>query len=286
MTKPLPEDLVRALVNDAHSETGEIHAGELPPDFPPSLIPAQSKRVIGGTGGPRGISGVFALPEDADALDIADDLEKRGYRQHALHQEGFQMNTVRTLEKDRMFVSIVALPPAAGERIVKLFVSELLEPAERRPRFHEPLFPSLRPPPGSTSRGGGTRGGGNARHAHHELETGLAPRAVLEHYAAELRAAGWSTLEQNTSDDHELQWLAFDDADGSHWTGTLSATRSGNTVSVFINMTSPKNPERDRRDFERIQAHFAEHEASSPPSASATTSTALKPVPSRRPGKG
>ena len=59
----------------------------------------------------------------------------------------------------------------------------------------------LNAPPGATTIGGGSMGGGpDARDLSTRLETSLAPAAIAAHYATQLRDAGWTLASRIVND--------------------------------------------------------------------------------------
>src|SRR4051812_15749768 len=106
MAESIPEELVRALLNDDSIDA--LHVGAVAPDFPTELIPPKVQRIVGGTSGPHGLSGIFALGSADDPLSVvARHLEAAGYESNpSIHVEGFQHNLIRLMQKGRMQATI------------------------------------------------------------------------------------------------------------------------------------------------------------------------------------
>jgi hypothetical protein len=93
----------------------------------------------------------------------------------------------------------------------------------RRPRFEEGPMPALAGPPGDRLEPSGSGGGSDGWYSAATLHTGRALAAVLDHFARQLREAGWTEADRATSTKAGIQAWTSSRGD-EQWTGVLAAT--------------------------------------------------------------
>jgi len=106
-------------------------------------------------------------------------------------------------------------------------------PCSRRPaeRYRQPVdeapFPTLIPPEGARAQGSGSRRGPDSTEQTIRLASDLATAELFDHYATQLRAAGWTDLGYCKLSALAVQTWRLDSPDGSSWDGILTVFRAG-----------------------------------------------------------
>ena len=104
-------------------------------------------------------------------------------------------------------------------------------------------FPTLRPPVGAYTKGGGSCGGDDSREATTRLDTPLGVGELLTHYATQLQSQGW-TLGARAGDSTMVMQVAKGrDDKGKDLTGILGAIAmpGSRDRTVFFRISGPPN---------------------------------------------
>lgn len=230
-----------------------FYAGELPPGWPAELS-VPGARVLGGStiGALRGVmarSGAFALPEGTDArAALARAIAAAGYSPRAATSRprgGFvgssggpetyckgtnALLADRADSTDASIVAIVALDAEWGAALCMTLPPDAQHSVVPRD------IPALTPPPGATWRGGGSSWGGASGSTETTLRTSMPADAIVAHYAAQLRQAGWTPTGRPAAvDGTALQRFAFRRADGE-WRATLIVVTVDDHVEAELRM--------------------------------------------------
>ncbi len=93
----------------------------------------------------------------------------------------------------------------------------------RSPRFEaDSIAPALQPPPDATVRTMGYSGGGSTfAEMRADIESRATAAGLLEHYGAQMRQAGWTTVGAAAHDSVGAQLWRKRDAEGRLWNATL-----------------------------------------------------------------
>ena len=274
-TTMIPRELALALIGGRGpmSRTATITVGRTPADFPRELLPAGVK-ILGALSSPgrreipRSVTVVAVGPDSAStaAITFKSVLERAGWKEPTMPdmqmRGGFSSVSVLIgpggeqngfmLCRDSTMVQVTVAP---RERAGSLYNIDLT-PAIRRyspcnPDFARRMmpyrqeesykFPTLRPPAGAYSTGGGSCGSEDSREATTRLETELSPTALVTHYATQLETQGW-TLGARTGDSTMVMQIARSKDDkGRDVTGILGAiaTPKSRERTVFFKVSVP-----------------------------------------------
>ena len=110
-----------------------------------------------------------------------------------------------------------------------------MQPPPDRDR-RESLIPTLLPPDGVRSRGGGSGGSSNSWDAHTHLLTTASIEALLEHYDAQLRAAGWQPGTSAADGALVLRTYRLTDGDGAQWNGLFTVSGEQGASHRFLSV--------------------------------------------------
>ena len=108
------------------------------------------------------------------------------------------------------------------------------------PERHESLIPTLLPPAGARSRGGGSGGGGDHWNAHTQLQTTASIAELLEHYDAQLRAAGWQPGTSAADGPLVLQTYRLTDDEGTRWNGLFTVSGEPGASHRFLSVLATR----------------------------------------------
>lgn len=97
------------------------------------------------------------------------------------------------------------------------------QPATSRRTAGPSLIPSLTPPEGSMASGSGAGSGSGEEYARARVRTDLSAAQLIEHYDAQLQAAGWTLIQRLTADDAAVATYRVTDPEGAAWQGVLTA---------------------------------------------------------------
>jgi hypothetical protein len=99
------------------------------------------------------------------------------------------------------------------------------------------VLPSLAPPPGARSEGGGSNADSRRVSANTRLIAAtLVPAAVVAHYATQLSAAGWTMSPAADNPRVAVQPFQARDRSGKSWNGALVVVRNGAALDVSLTM--------------------------------------------------
>ena len=246
----VPRELVFALLAPYAERPGmeppQLLVGRVPEGLPPGVVPRTAGAVVLGAlayptrgPGPRRSTIVVTVPDSAPAALAGYEraLGAAGWRRFAGFEDrgGFvpvPMSRTLILCRDSAAITAWATPRPRGGAHMRVSVAEgeragPCVQARRRPPFEDPdapPFPRLTPPEGVESHGGGSMGSSNgSREIATRLGTTLSPAALVAHYAAQLRAAGWAAGDSLAGADVAARAFEVRDARGRQWRGLLTA---------------------------------------------------------------
>lgn len=161
-------------------------------------------------------------------------------------RRGFESNAIGDSYQFCMGDSItlnlgVSKNPRGGSyvRLIPLHAREYsvcrapVQPVSDRP---ESLIPSLTPPRGSISQGGGSGGGGDAWDARARLRTELTAEQLVEHYGSQLRGHGWEPLERLAAPGVAVETFRVKDPEGAIWNGILTASAPATEADRILSL--------------------------------------------------
>ena len=232
--------------------------GRTPPDWPDALIPTGAKVVGGGT---VGDSAMFRMR--IAVFEFSGRGDHRAELQSLLARAGYRPPTVRPAPvTGGGFVESAPPPPAAAGRYCngstmaafaaadsgpapRLFTVDLIDgeagqqgcsPHQENLASHQfPVHvPTLTPPAGTMSLGGGSSWGGAEGDVRSALRTTMPADSVLAHYTAQLLAAGWKSLGGPAIGDG-VAAQRFSVRDGSDdWSVALVVTAAGDRRHLVL----------------------------------------------------
>ena len=251
----IPRELVLALL-DRYGwppSPADVVVGRLPRSFPADAIVRENIRILGGIEGGNVSTVVADVPEPPEraVARVASHLEGAGWRR-ADEQPmggGFVPNaTVRPTVYCRanavLAYTVRAREGVAGSRL-HLSVShpdgysQCTGGGERDQRrlmeFRSTSLPNLESPPGARMSGSGQGSSGpGSREAYTRLETTLSAAAVGEHYAAQLRRAGWTVSAPTQGDEVILYRAQRRDEEKHNLFGVLTVLRVPDTQQLDV----------------------------------------------------
>lgn len=254
-TAPVPRELVAALFGGfgPRAAAPEITVGRLPGEFPPEALP-DGAVILGGLVAPRR-DAIAGAPQTAVArvplppVEALAAAERRiagaGWRRAeagALRGGFVPAPTARpaTFCRDSVALTAWATPRPGGGSLLRLTLTSGARFAPcsigAGPRRADLLardwgaIPTLHAPRDAVTLGGGsTAGGMDAREASTRLDVALAPKALLAHYAAQLRAAGWALGAPLAAGAVAAQAAEWRDAEGRSWHALLGVVALAGT---------------------------------------------------------
>jgi hypothetical protein len=248
----VPTVLATALLGGFAGELGvapRFVVDREPAGWPRALHPGAPWKVVGGVEVGPIVIAVFGAPHGADAnAGLATLPERAGLRPFSAPPTtgGFAPAVPPKIYcDDSTFVTIATVDSTASTRFVALSRlgrggrSGCSQAAGGEPST--PLvIPPLRPPSGVAVRRGGTAFGGDYVEASAQLDTTMSVPAILDHYAAVLRAAGWTVGGQRMSDGGSgLQRISVRDKTGTEWQGALIVVSAGARRQLTLRMLRP-----------------------------------------------
>ena len=252
----IPRELAVALLDryGMSPEDLDIVVGRLPRSFPMDAILRGNITILGGLDGDRNATVVADVPEPPDSAlaRIASHLERAGWRRAAadMGMGGFVPSaTARPASYCRAnaILTFVARERqgTAGSR-VRLWVAypppEAYSSCNRNPdqtrgrfRGELPSLPDLEAPAGTRMLGAGHGGGGpGSREANARLETLQSPAAIGEHYAEQLRRAGWTVGPATRGEETVLYRAQRQDDEKRNVFGVLTVLRVPDTQQLDV----------------------------------------------------
>jgi len=255
----IPTELAQALLDGGEYGRGRqprIVVGRAPEGVLQSVTSLDGGTVLGGVSYDRNAIVVisFALPPNQVLLSVDRQLRARGFTPpppppDANHggfvSSGYDTPFGTVYCADSTGVTLMSLPAPRGGTYLK--VTQLRNqqynfcvPRQRTRMLGgvELTFPTLLPPPGMTSHGGGSGMGGNSATISARLNGPLKPIDLVAHYRPQLDAAGWRTRAPvTTGDDAALAYVEATDSTGVVWRGVMTSVQSGpSEVEVEIKM--------------------------------------------------
>jgi hypothetical protein len=234
----VPLEFVEMLAMTPFAGNPDVAVGRLPDGLASDLALGADARIIGSLISPR--SSLSALVMQGRPASVRERLITRlveqGWKQLAAPSArgGFETElrqggapTLCSPDGDNIQLIVsghrgdstaVRLFLASGDLGVSCADPELT--STRMPSEELPM-PALYAPTGTTYRGGGAGGGTTDSNARGRLRTDMEPAALVEHYAAQMVAAGWQVGAQATSTGAALRVFRKTDDSRVTWQGVL-----------------------------------------------------------------
>lgn len=260
----IPTELVLALFDRGDYDSGRratrIIVGRAPDGMPQSLTSFDGGTVLGGARLAQNAVVViaFTLPPNQILLSVDRQLRARGWtspppppdanRGGFVSSNGFGSPFGTTYCADSSGIALTSMPAPSGGSYIKITQLRNQQfnfciPRQRDRIFPgmELTFPTLQPPPGMISHGGGSGMGGNSSMISARLTGPLKPADLIAHYRSQLDAAGWRTRTPvTTGEDAALAYVETTDPTGVVWRGVMTSVRSApSDVEVEIKMFKP-----------------------------------------------
>ena len=249
----IPATLAAALYSSSASASTRFFVNELPPGYPGSLVPPGHVTILGGTLAYGEIIALFSDSTQRLAATFEELLPNAGWKTPAPRGSGgFTSAGAGPSNFYCKGDSSLNFVPLTGDFRHALRVS--LRPtgggywcAEHQASSggHATLtLPPLSAPPHATLRSSGGGSGSRDVSSYGEL-TGksLVTSAVLEHFSAQLRAAGWTTTPSATSEHASTQYVTAKDADGRTWDGALVVFGNSTNLRLMLEMRPASTPQ-------------------------------------------
>jgi hypothetical protein len=259
----IPTELVQALLGRGEYDPARgprLFVGRAPDGMPQSLTSLEGGTVLGGMEDGRSAVVViaFTLPPNQITLSADRQLRARGWTQPPPPPEanrggfassGYGPAFGNAYCTDSSSVTLTSMAAPRGGTYLKLTQLRnqqfsFCRPADRARMFggSEFKFPTLLPPPGMMSHGGGSGMGGNNASISTRLSGPLKPAELIAHYRAQLDAAGWRTRAPvTTGEDAAIAYLEATDSAHVVWRGIMTAFQiDPSNVDVQIQMVNPR----------------------------------------------
>ena len=234
----VPLELVQTLLDGGPFDDGP------PPRVLVGSIPEITSEVLTVPGGARIIGSIvyaqstrsalaFAVPADSVRAMMEQSLVARGWKKLELPQRGgFSASGFTQVRPyclgDSATVSLGVKPNPDGGTyltITHLRNRERSMCGREQPQFREmreSLIPTLLPPANAQSRGSSSGGSSRSWDAHTHLRTTASIEELLEHYDAQLRAAGWQPGVTAADGTLMVRTYRLMDEKGARWNGLFT----------------------------------------------------------------
>ncbi len=229
--------------------------GRAPTDWPAALIPPNAKVIGGGVLGDAGSfrmqAAVFALSSRANWSETLRALiERAGYTPHAseaAHHEGFVSSDTPPMSegqycKGSSMVMFEAMDTMEGALVVAVHLIDgesarqncAPPPAHPAPGRMPITLPTMTPPPGVMSAGGGSSWSGSGGSTSATLRTTLGADSILFAYTVQLVKGGWKSVGKPAiGDGVAAQRFSFRDG-SDDWAAALIVTTVGDRREVRL----------------------------------------------------
>jgi hypothetical protein len=254
---PVPRELVLALLGERRgSDRADLRVGALPDGLPPALVPPDA-RILGSHTFARQSTTVLAAPQPADSamLRLESQLLAMGWAATPSPrvERGFVSEAPtripRLFCKEGGALTISTAPRSPSGSVITLHYAPFAgrgaceDAPGRRAILHDVPVPTLYPPPGTVTEGGGrVGGGGDGWDFRTRLRGRAAAPEVLRHYAEQLRRAGWVTADSALVSRAAIQTLRYErNGSGVEWHGALGVAVPADAaaIEVFLNLRRP-----------------------------------------------
>jgi hypothetical protein len=238
----VPMEFVRMLMITPFTGTPQVTVGRLPDRLANDLAPGPDTRIVGSLGSARFTASALVMP--GRAADVQERLvarlvekgwkklpapppEPRGGFETEVRERGAAMSLTLCSSDDHN-VQLIVSSHRGDSAEVRLFLGRgglgatCVDPeltSAPPPPEYAPI-PALRAPTGTEHRGGGSSSGMRDGSAEGRLRTDMEPAKLLDHYAAQMTAAGWQQGARTTSAEVALQVFLKTDERAS-WRGVL-----------------------------------------------------------------
>ncbi|HEX8907017.1 MAG TPA: hypothetical protein VF771_19360 [Longimicrobiaceae bacterium] len=220
----VPRELLQVLLFHGRPDASVV-VGRLPESVPAGLLPAGARVVGGQTYGP--LSTVILIVPQPPAEVISGwraRLQAAGWRDS--HDPAMEAPRDRPglamCGADRALLGAVATPRPQGGSEVYLMTGRGEEPGMPCSGTHRPTtadlpFPALHAPEGMRSGSSSSSRSPEEGYDEWRLFTDRAPAELAEHFAAQLRQAGWRTSAPRSDAGGAVTWAELRDARGKSW---------------------------------------------------------------------
>lgn len=235
----VPQELVAALLVGMvapESTNPEIVVGRLPDDLPFEVPRPEKARVVGALARSKSGTLVFSVAEPPlEAMKAYRELLRRtGWDDPGRERgSGFQPPPIAYsgmfCQGEKRSISTTAAERSDGQTMLQVRYAESGRYSPCDDRQRENMFsprgpmPTFYPPRGASIVDGNVGGGRNYMEASARLKTELRPAQLLAHYAAQLRADGWTPRSETAGNDVTGQIWRINDHEGRAWVGVLIA---------------------------------------------------------------
>jgi hypothetical protein len=158
---------------------------------------------------------------------------------------GFESNPAEGLQfcmGDSVMVNLgVSETPRGGSYLIIMHPTDhrysICQSRERaNMRVQESPIPSLAPPSGSVSLGGGSGGGSDSWDSRARIRTDLTVDALVDHYGSQLREHGWKLQERTSGPGIVAEVFQVTDPEGTAWHGVLVASTPSAESDRFLSL--------------------------------------------------
>jgi hypothetical protein len=259
----IPTELVQALLGRGDYDPARgprLFVGRAPEGMPQSVTSLEGGTVLGGMEDGRNAVVViaFTLPPNQVTLSVDRQLRARGWTPPPPPPESNRGGFASSMYgspfgnaycTDSSSVTLTSIAAPRGGTYLKLTQLRnqqfsVCRPGDRARMFggSEFKFPTLLPPPGMVSYGGGSGMGGGSASISTRLNGPLKPAELIAHYRSQLDAAGWRTRAPVASEeDAAIAYLEASDTARVVWRGIMTAFQvAPSSVEVQIQMVNPR----------------------------------------------
>jgi hypothetical protein len=263
-SETIPVDLVNALFSSGGANDQEFFVGATPQGWPAALLPSAPARTLGGIRSPRQLVAVFVDSTSREPFAAYErTIQNAGFARPSSRGSvgflngGFQggegrislwcsdsAQVITSSQSSTRALTYIRVTYATAEprSICSPMSGSPMMRRDRDPRFTQLAIPPLYPPSGVQTTGSGSGGSGNTMHATTSLDsTSLTPAAVLQHYSAQLVAAGWTAMSSPTSTSFASQLFEARDDLKRTWHGVLLVMSTGAKRNVTLMMARPED---------------------------------------------
>ena len=249
----VPLELVQTLLDGGPFDDGpapRVLVGSLPEITSRVLTVPTGARIIGSIVYPQSTRSAlaFAAPADSVRAMMEQSLAAGGWKKLDLPQRGgFSAGGLAQARRpyclgDSATVTLGVKPNPDGGTYLTITHMRDREHSmcgRERPQYRErreSLIPTLLPPADAQSRGSSSGGSTNSWDAHTHLRTTASIEELLEHYDAQLRAAGWQPGTTATDGSLMLRTYRLTDEEGVHWNGLFTVSGEPGASHRFLSV--------------------------------------------------
>jgi hypothetical protein len=259
----IPTELVQALLGRGEYDPARgprLFVGRAPDGMPQNVTSLEGGTVLGGMEDGRNAVVViaFTLPPNQVTLSVDRQLRARGWtppppppdaNRGGFVSSGYSSPFGNAYCTDSSGLTLTSMAAPRGGTYLKLTQLRnqqfsFCRPGDRARTYggSEFKFPTLLPPPGMVSQGGGRGMGGGSASISTRLNGPLKPAELIAHYRSQLDAAGWRTRAPVASDDDAaIAYVEVSDTARVAWRGIMTAFQvAPSRVDVQIQVVNPR----------------------------------------------